>query len=139
MLPDFSNIDYLKKGSIVQQRGWEVLTSWKILTALHSYNPILTGTLPLDIFIQGKSDLDISCEVYSVEIFIELIKDRFSNHHDLSIRQMQLSSVPSVVINFTLQDFPIEIVGQPLPVNDQVAVRHLRVEYALVATRWRII
>lgn len=135
MFRDFSNIDYLKNGSLLQQKGWEVLSGSGILMILEPFHPILTGTLPLDIFIEGKSDLDISCEVYDGEDFIRLIKKYFSIYPGLAIREKKLGSVASIVVAFTLFDFPVEIVTQPLAIMKQVAVRHLQVEDALLQER----
>ncbi|HEY3405969.1 MAG TPA: DUF4269 domain-containing protein [Ohtaekwangia sp.] len=131
MLPDFSNIDYLREGSAIQQKGWEILTSSGILMALSPFKPILTGTLPLDIFIENKSDLDISCEVFHSPIFIHFAQDNLTKFN-FSLKQKELRSIPSVIINFRLKDFEVEIVGQPLPIREQTAVRHLRIEYALL-------
>lgn len=132
MFRDFSNIDYLKEGSAIQQKGWEVLTASGLLTILKPFHPILTGTLPLDIFLEGKSDLDISCEVYNDEAFVSIIKKSFSDHPHFTIRQKKLGSVHSTIITFKLEDFPVEIVSQPLPILKQVAVQHLKIEYTIL-------
>lgn len=132
MFRDFSNIDYLKEGSAIQQKGWEVLTASGLLTILKPFHPILTGTLPLDIFLEGKSDLDISCEVYNDEAFISIIKEFFSDCPHFAIRQKKLGSVPSTIINFNMDDFPVEVVSQPLPILKQVAVQNLKIEYTIL-------
>jgi hypothetical protein len=59
---DFTTIDYLKNGNAKQRRAYEVLTKHKLFEKLKYYPPILAGTIPIEIDIEG-SDLDIICEV----------------------------------------------------------------------------
>lgn len=132
MFRDFSNIDYLRAGSTTQRKAWEVLTASNLLVILKPFHPILTGTLPLDIFLEGKSDIDISCEVYNHEDFSSPVKEFFSDHPLFTIRDKKLGFVHSTIINFMLDDFPVEIVAQSLPIQEHIAVRHLQIEYTLL-------
>src|SRR5690349_8566471 len=132
MFPDFSNIDFLQRGSPIQQIGWKILNETDLMKKLSRFNPVLIGTLPLDIFIEGKSDIDISCEVFDVNEFMIVAENQFHSLNNFSIRQKELGSVPSVIVNFELSGFPVELVGQPIPVMEQVAVKHLLIEFALL-------
>lgn len=132
MFRDFSNIDYLRDGSPIQRKGWEVLTASNMLVILKPFHPILTGTLPLDIFLEGKSDLDISCEVYNHDEFSSLVKEFFSDRPHFTIRDKALGFVHSTIVNFMQDDFPVEIVAQSLPIQEHVAVRHLQIEYTIL-------
>jgi len=55
---DFTTIDYLKNGNERQKRAYEVLLKYKIFEKLSNYSPVLAGTFPIEIDVEG-SDLDI--------------------------------------------------------------------------------
>ncbi|MBX2967518.1 MAG: DUF4269 domain-containing protein [Cyclobacteriaceae bacterium] len=131
---DFADIRYLKNGSPVQQAGYCVLIKSGIFKKLAPYNPILTGTLPLDIFIDG-SDLDICCEVYNHIAFASLLKECYGNIPDFTLKQKFLEETESTVCAFSMDNFIFEIVGQPLPVRQQQAYRHMVIEYAVLQKR----
>jgi len=132
MFPDFSNIDFLRTGSPIQQKGWKILHQTQLLKKLQPYTPVLTGTLPIDIFVEGKSDIDISCEVFSFSTFTEFVNQQFAQFKNITIKEKELSSIPSIIVTFDLPGFPVEIVGQPISINEQVAVRHLQIEHVLL-------
>ena len=58
---DFKDIGYLKNGNLRQQNAFDVLSELDIFEKLKEYNPILPGTIPIEIDLP-KSDLDIICE-----------------------------------------------------------------------------
>jgi hypothetical protein len=75
---DFTNIDYLKNGNGKQSKAYEVLTSKKILSNIIEFNPILVGTIPINIDIEN-SDLDIICYWENKQKFIEKLNTTFGN------------------------------------------------------------
>lgn len=55
---DFTTIAYLKLGTPRQKRAYAVLKALRIFENLKQYNPILMGTIPIDIDIDlPESDL----------------------------------------------------------------------------------
>jgi hypothetical protein len=134
MLPDFKDITYLNNGSPLQQKAYDLLLQSKILYQLQPFNPILAGTLPLDIFIEGKSDLDILCEANSLQSVEKLLLTHFKNETGFLIRTINVRSVKTIICNFRAREFPIEVFCQPIPVTSQLAYRHLVIEHKTIGT-----
>lgn len=132
---DFTRIDYLKDGNRRQKRAYEVLTQYKVLEKLISYSPLLAGTIPIEIDIEG-SDLDIICEVdlrYR-ERFLEELKlnELIPSETEVKIETIIVNGEKSIVLNFMLEEFQIEIFGQNKPSVEQNAYRHMLVEYKIL-------
>ena len=112
---DFTKLDYLKVGNDRQRRAYEVLTKYKIFEVLDYYSPILAGTIPIEIDVEG-SDLDIICELdfRFEEFFLDDIiwSKMIPNNVDLKADYLYVNDEKSLVINFKLEDFPIEIFAQ---------------------------
>ncbi|MFZ4932101.1 DUF4269 domain-containing protein [Chryseobacterium sp. Mn2064] len=132
---DFTRLDYLKDGNERQKRTYEVLLKHRIFEKLKDYSPILAGTIPIEIDIE-TSDLDIICEVDP------RLRDNFLNtiemnglipsDTDFTIENMVTRGKECIVVNFTLEEFPIEIFGQNQPVTQQNAYRHMVAEYKIL-------
>jgi hypothetical protein len=133
MFSAWANITYLQVGSPAQRAAYAALQRHAILPSLQAYNPCLVGTFPLDITVAG-SDLDIICEVHDFVAFGHLVSQHFSQCPAYAAQQLQLgsSSIPSLISSFYLDELEIEIVGQPLPVEQQAGYRHLVVEARLL-------
>jgi hypothetical protein len=132
MLSAWAAIQYLQAGSPAQQAAYLVLQRHAVLHKLQAYSPCLVGTFPLDITVAG-SDLDIICEVHDFGQFSQLVGQHFSWCPAYAARWLQLNGIPSLVISFYLDEFEIEVFGQPLPPAQQAGYRHLVVEARLLA------
>lgn len=132
---DFTRIDYLKDGNRRQKRAYEVLTQYKVLEKLISYSPLLAGTIPIEIDIEG-SDLDIICEVdlrYRERFLEELtLNELIPPETEVKIETILVNGEKSIVLNFMLEEFQIEIFGQNKPSMEQNAYRHMLVEYKIL-------
>ena len=132
------DISYLQGGTKRQQAAYQALGRLKVFDILAGYSPLLVGTIPLDIDTAG-SDLDIICQVKDsdhldhLDQLAALLRVHFSSWPDFSLRQRQHNQLPVVVCNFTFSGFPIEIFGQPRPVKEQRAYRHMVVEARLLS------
>jgi len=131
MLPDFTNIDYLLNGSLVQQQGWNILSDTNALMQLQSFDAILAGTLPLDLYLPD-SDLDIICYAEDLTHFEKYITQAFGMYSDYECTIKTIRQTPSVIGRFRHKNFLFEVFAQPVPVQNQYAYRHLRVEYFLL-------
>lgn len=131
MLPDFTNIDYLRNGSLLQQQGWKILSDTNALLNLKSFDAILAGTLPLNLYLPG-SDLDIICFAEDLTHFEKYITQAFGMYSGYECTVKTIRQTRSVIGRFRHNNFLFEIFAQPVPVQNQYAYRHLRVEYFLL-------
>lgn len=132
---DFTKIDYLKEGNDKQKRAYEVLTKYRIFEILSYYSPILAGTIPIEIDIEG-SDLDIICEVdlrFEEDFLDEIMFSKLIPFEiDVKVENLIIKGEKCIVLNFTLEEFPIEIFGQNKPTTAQNAYRHMIAEYKIL-------
>jgi hypothetical protein len=82
----FDDITYLAHGNNRQRQAYAVLTSHQILSKLKQFDPILVGTIPINIDIEN-SDLDIICCFTDKQAFLKSITDHFSNERSFTIRE----------------------------------------------------
>lgn len=127
---DFTKIDYLKSGNEKQKKAYEVLTKYQVFDRLKSYSPILAGTIPIEIDIE-ESDLDIICEVKDEDEFEKLLSNFFPET-EIKTERISIKGEDSIVFNFKLDEFPIEIFGQNIPTTEQNAYRHMMAEYKIL-------
>ena len=128
---DFTNPIYLQLGNSRQQRAFKELSESKVLEVLKDYKPVLVGTIPIDIDVEG-SDLDIICEFKNQTTFYDFLKRSFGSREDFEIKVVERTGVKTVICRFSTASFPIEIFGQPLPVTEQLAYRHMLIEYKIL-------
>ncbi len=134
MTKKFENLEYLKSGNPRQKRVYHVLTKNHILEKLNVYNPILVGTIPIEIDIK-KSDLDIICCYKNKDEFAKHITENFGLFQKFRIRQTNKFDSPAVIAGFKTDGFEIEIFGQNIPVKQQNAYRHIIIENKLLTEK----
>jgi hypothetical protein len=132
VIMDFDNIEYLQRGNNRQRQAYSILTSTQILSKLKRFDPILVGTIPIDIDIEN-SDLDIICCFADKQEFQKSITDNFSNESSFTIKEQLSLDTLAIVANFVVDNFEIEIFGQSIPTKQQFAYRHLIVEHSLLS------
>jgi len=71
---DFTRLDYLNSGNDKQKWVYRVLIGHHVFEKLQRFDPILTGTIPINIDVQA-SDLDIICCFASADDFKVFYKD----------------------------------------------------------------
>ncbi len=125
---DFSSIKYLKNGNDRQKMAYRCLTDLRLFEILEQFNPILAGTIPINIDIEN-SDLDIICECVDVDLFYNFLIDNFGNQTSFSIAKLVVRNVASIVANFESNEFSIEIFGQNCPTKFQYAYLHMLAEH----------
>jgi hypothetical protein len=120
---------YLLAGNKRQQLAYAALQNLGIWSTLSAFDPVLAGTVPLDIDI-ANSDLDILCAVDSTEMarFVGLLQAQYAHLPEFIVTQKLINQRPSVVCSFRFQEFEVEVFGQDCPTERQQAFRHMVVE-----------
>jgi len=131
MPKDWRDLTYLLHGTATQQAAYHALEALRVFALLGAFDPVLAGTIPLDIDIPG-SDLDIVCYAADVDAFAQHLHATFGQCSPFVLQHTVVDGLPTVIGQFTSQGFPIEIFGQPRPVREQHAVRHMVVEERLL-------
>jgi len=128
---NFKNIEYLQFGNDRQRRAYSILTQNQILLKLKSFDPILVGTIPLNIDIKG-SDLDIICNFSERGVFEESIINNFGSERSFVIKKLENLDSSAIVAHFIIEGIKIEIFGQTIPTKEQLGYRHMIVENKLL-------
>lgn len=123
---------YLAHGTIRQQQALAALSNTRVLDVLADFDPVLAGTIPLGVDIDG-SDLDIICCVTDAMHFATCVTDAFSGCEGFSLRRGNIHGDNTTLAGFHADCFEFEIFGQNVPVDHQAAVVHLDVEARLLA------
>lgn len=127
----FYTLDYLRTGSERQQRALRVIEKHSLFSILKPYDPLLAGTIPIGIDIE-TSDLDILCHWKNREAFIEHLIEHFSGQQNFRLRAVKIRGCDTVIVNFKLEEFEIEIFGQNIPSREQEGFRHMLIEHKLL-------
>ncbi len=133
-MTDFSTIEYLKTGNQKQILAYEILTQNNVLLNIAEFEPILVGTIPINIDIEN-SDLDIICYWKNKTDFKTKIQSFFGNEKEFSIRETQINDQETVVANFRIDPFEIEIFGQNIPTKNQNGYKHMIIENQILASK----
>ncbi|RZK53543.1 MAG: DUF4269 domain-containing protein [Pedobacter sp.] len=128
---DFGNISYLTNGNERQKQAYKVLVKHHIFDILAEFEPVLTGTIPIEIDIPD-SDLDICCYWKNSEEFYNLLKKSFSEHKDFFLSETLVNGQKTIIANFKVDGFEMEIFGQNIPTKKQNAFKHMLIEHKIL-------
>lgn len=128
---NFQDISYLQQGSRQQQAAYKVLKGNDIMGKLQKFQPILAGTIPLNIDIDG-SDLDIICCFDDPGEFAGFLTMSFGRMEEFTLKSFVVRGERSVTGSFAAGGFIIEIFGQAIPTTQQMAYRHMIIESRLL-------
>ncbi|MDO7873476.1 DUF4269 domain-containing protein [Hymenobacter sp. ASUV-10] len=133
-MPDWFDLRYLLAGTARQQQAHATLHSLNLPGALLDFDPVLAGTIPLNIDVPG-SDLDLICEVPAgaAPQFRQRLRDHYGTLPGFTLTEGIVNGIASTACNFRRPDFELEIFGQPRPVRQQHAYRHMVVEARVLA------
>lgn len=130
-MTDFTTLDYLQHGTPRQQHAFITLQQHQVFEILRPFYPILVGTIPINIDLP-TSDLDIICCFTDKEIFKNTLNTAFGKSHGFVMTEFSSKAIDTIVVNFEVADFPIEIFAQPIPTTQQYGYRHMIIEHRLL-------
>lgn len=122
----------LSRGTASQRKAFETLSRLAIFEKLQPYSPVLAGTYPIDLDIEG-SDLDIICASSNLEELSQLLQSTYGSESAFQIEHKVVHNRPTVIVRFRADEFPIEIFAQSQSVMAQDSVIHMLVEARLLA------
>jgi len=99
--------------------------------ALRAGGPVLAGTFPLGLDVEG-SDLDVIVYAPNPARFAARLTRAFVHRPGFRLRLRNVGGLPTVVARFREEGFPVEVFAQARPAGMQRAVRHLRIEARLL-------
>ncbi|WP_219223442.1 DUF4269 domain-containing protein [Pedobacter antarcticus] len=130
-LETFEDIRYLNSGNSRQKSAFATLQSYAILETLKAFDPLLVGTVPIGIDVDG-SDLDIICNSGRAEGFQEILIENFSKFRSFKLYNTIIGGASILIARFYLNNWEIEIFGQELATRQQNGYRHMIAEYILL-------
>jgi len=129
--PDWHDPTTLLQGTLRQRAAHRALMSLRVFDRLRPYNPVLVGTLPIAMDIEG-SDLDIICAAHDLSAFAHEVTTAYGMLDGFCSRTRDRGRDLTHVARFNHDGFPVEIFGQARPVTEQNAYIHMVVEYRLL-------
>ncbi|MFZ6000897.1 MAG: DUF4269 domain-containing protein [Bacteroidota bacterium] len=128
---NFADLIYLESGSEMQQRGIVAIRKSGVFDILKPFDPVLAGTLPLDLFTP-TSDLDILCYAPDPLTFFDFAKSALGHFEKFRIYQVIINGEEAIIVNFFFGGFAFEVFAQKIPVTEQTAYRHLLIEHQIL-------
>lgn len=126
---NFKNIEYLKNGNEIQQKSYKILKENKILEILSKYDPLLVGTIPINLDIDS-SDLDIVCKVEDFEDIKKILLKEFNKYNDFKIKHDEKEK--TLVCNFKIDNMEIEIYSSNTNTEKSNGYKHMLIEYKIL-------
>lgn len=130
-MTNWRDLSYLLAGTPKQQAAWKAIAQTQVMNILQAYDPVLAGTIPLSIDIEG-SDLDIICTSHDLDQFAADVGASFRNKEGYQETRLLMQDRQTSVISFYDAGFWFELFAQPLPVEQQNAYRHMVIEARLL-------
>ncbi|MDP4549599.1 DUF4269 domain-containing protein [Alkalihalobacillus macyae] len=124
-------VEAMKSGSDKQKMAYKAIEDLQIMDKLRSYNPVVCGTIPIGLDIEG-SDLDIIMEISNLEHFENKLRTLYGHKDHFSLKRTTINGMEVVKANFKFKRFDFELFGQRRPVHKQNAYLHMIIEYELM-------
>lgn len=128
---DWRDLSYLQTGTSRQQAAWQALFRTGVMAVLQPYDPVLAGTLPLQIDVDD-SDLDIICECQDLDQFEASVRAAYEEKDGYAEERHFVGGVETGIIRFFSDGFWFELFAQPILVERQNAYRHMVLEARLL-------
>lgn len=117
-----------------QHEAFQLLQSHRIMEILSDFQPIVTGTFPLGINIE-TSDIDIICCSSDLGAFSKMLHHCFGHYPSFQAAEKRIANHQTVVGQFKLETFTVEIFAQDRPSKQQESYIHMENERRILAAR----
>lgn len=119
------------RGTPNQRAAIEAIEDLKILDHLKEFDPLVAGTIPIDVDLEG-ADIDLVCTITDYSRFLETLKAGFLSHKNFQITESYEQGERSILARFEFKKFRFEVFGQKQPSKLQNAYRHMVAEHRLL-------
>lgn len=128
---DFKNINYLKVGNSKQKEVYRIIREHKLLEILKEYNPIIVGTIPINIHT-NQSDIDIILQTNNFEKLKDFLHQKFSSFQNFQIEFLEDNIL---MCNFNLENVPFELYAKNQKTEMQNGYLHMVKEYEILQSK----
>lgn len=128
---NFKDISYLKDGNDKQRRAYLTINELNLFEILKDYNPLLAGTIPIEIEIES-SDLDIICNAPDLKEFKKFLLINLIHLDQFEITEKKIRDRETVICRFSYNNFEFELFAQNRNPFENEAFRHMLIEYKLL-------
>src|SRR5215468_200632 len=125
------DLSYLQDGTARQRAAYDCLRKLDVMAILKEFHPTLVSTVCIDIDVE-TSDLDVICQFDDPWTFAECLRTTYESYPHFVLFPLNPEN-NSIVARFENDGFLIEVFGQPLPVQQQNAYRHLMIMARLLS------
>ncbi|MFS0752559.1 DUF4269 domain-containing protein [Oceanobacillus sp. 1P07AA] len=117
----------LKNGNSEQKNVCELVQSLRILDDFSRYRPVVCGTYPIDIYTD-ESDIDIIMFVDDFQLFSKKLYSHYHHLKKFNLKEKIIRNNQVVKAQFEFQGYMFELFGQNVPVYEQYAYLHMKIE-----------
>ena len=117
----------------MERRLQAVIEDLRLGDTLRGFDPRVVGTIPLGIDVPG-SDVDVVCQALDLDRWLEVVTASFGDRPGFRCGRLEVRGVPSAVASFEA-GLPVELVAQPVPVDEQHGWRHFVIQRRLLRER----
>ncbi|CAM2068233.1 DUF4269 domain-containing protein [Sulfidibacter corallicola] len=128
---DWRDITHLMSGTDRQRAVYQVIRDLDVFYRLKHYSPLLVGTYPIDLDIED-SDIDIICHAENLIEFDREITAAYARYQGFLSAPKIDGDLPSLTVDFTYKGMQVQIFAQQIPVEHQIAFRHMVIEDRLL-------
>lgn len=123
----WKNIEYLRNGNSKQRLAYDALCESNILTLLKEFDPLVIGTIPIEIDIES-SDIDICCYATDLLYLQSIVRASFEQMISFRDKYDNLKYVAS----FEYGNLEFEVYAEDKPSHLQYGFRHMLIEYRIL-------
>lgn len=110
---------------------WSAITQSKILDIFSEYKPLIAGTFPLNVEVEG-SDVDILMQAKDLEEVRALVLKHFGNCTNFSQSIQKVDELDTLICSFIFNEVPFELFIQDKEPVRQTAYLHFLIEERLL-------